>query len=234
MRLGCIPPFKKELKRLVEHYEKRLEKSLVNLFTENPLTPSKAYEANADVVVVAVGGEEIFPEIRGMRDGRVVPARKFYSNESMQTEGPGMVAIIGAGTVGCELAWYLATLRKKVFIFDLLPYDEWMAGEHPTNRFTLLENLAANRVQIFDRARIEEVGEGGNYLHVLRENIEYRIKVDLIFLATGYRKSSSFAEALRQLRGEKKLPEIYEIGDCAGVRDIHHAIHEGYEVGVTI
>ena len=234
MRLGCIPPFKKDLKRLIEFYDRRLEKSKVRLLTENTLTPSKAYEAGADVVVVAVGGEEFIPEIRGIWDGSVVTARAFYGNESMQTEGPGKVAIIGAGTVGCELAWYLSILGKKVFIFDLLPYDEWMSGDHPTNRFTLLENLSAHQVQIFDRAKIIEVGEGGKNLTVARENIEYRIRVDLILLATGYRKSSSFAEALRKFKGEKKFPEIYEIGDCAGVRDIHHAIHEGYEVGITI
>lgn len=234
MRLGCIPPFKKELKRLLGYYEKRLEESGVSLFTENELTPLKAHEAGADVVVVAVGGEEFFPEIRGIQDGNVMLARKFYSNEAIQTVGPGKVAIIGAGTVGCELAWYLSILEKKVFIFDLLPYYEWMSGDHPTNRFTLLENLAAHKVQIFDKAEIAEIGGGGRYLIASRENIEYKVMVDLILLATGYRKSSSFAKSLRQLKGEKKLPEIYEIGDCAGVRDIHHAIHEGYEVGITI
>ncbi len=232
IRLGCIPPFKKTLWMLLEHYGKRFEKSTVTFIPGRELTPSQVMEEGADVVVVAVGADEYFPNIPGIRGEGVVLARKFYQTASMQGEGPGRAAIIGAGTVGCEIAWYLSVLGRKVFLLDVLSLEEWMADDHPTNRFILLENLAEKGIQILDGAKITEVY--GKYLRAVRENVEYTISVDYVLLAAGYRKTGAFANTVQRLRGKNRLPEVYEIGDCAGVRDIHWAIREGYEVGTKI
>ena len=136
--------------------------------------------------------------------------------------------------MGCELAWWLSILGRTVFLVDILPFSEWLSDDHPTNRFVLLESLDEMGVHILDDAEITEVSGKDKYIRVKREDIEYKISVDDIVLAAGYKKSGVFVRELQTLKGTGELPEIYEIGDCVEVRDIHWAVREGYEVGVRL
>jgi 2,4-dienoyl-CoA reductase-like NADH-dependent reductase (Old Yellow Enzyme family)/thioredoxin reductase len=232
--LGCIPPFKLPLRMLLEYYKRRLDESSVNYLGGHELTPAQVLKEGADVVIVAVGAEEHFPGIQGLGESQVITAREFYKRPSLQYQGSGRVAVIGAGSVGCEIAWYLSLLGRKVYLMDILPYTEWMSDDHPTNRFILLENLDESGVQILDNAAIVEVGGAQKYVKLKREDVEYRIFVDGIILAAGYRESAAFSRDLRQLIGGDGKPDVYEIGDCVEVRDIHWAIREGYEAGIKV
>ena len=79
-----------------------------------------------------------------------------------------------------------------------------------------------------------EVNGQHKYINVKREDIEYKIFVDDIVLATGYKKSGGFVQELQKLRGTDERPEICEIGDCVEVRDIYWAVREGYELGTKL
>jgi len=234
IKLGCIPPFKNPLRRLLEYYQKRLEASRVRYVPNREVTPSQVMQEGADAVIVAIGTEEYVPDISGLRESQIIFVREFYRNESLQREDSGRVAVIGAGSVGCELAWWLSILGRKVFLVDILPVSEWMSDDHPTNRFVLLESLDETGVQILDDAEITEVSGKNKYIRVKREDIEYKISVDDIVLAAGYKKSGDFVRELQKLRGTGEFPEIYEIGDCVEVRDIHWAVREGYDVGTKL
>lgn len=231
---GALPPFKKPLRRLLEYYQKRLDESRVRYVPNREVTPSQVLQEGADVVIVAVGAEESVPDIPGLHESQILSAGEFYVNESLQREGSGKVAVIGAGSGGCELAWWLSILGRKVFLVDILPFSEWMADDHPTNRFVLLESLDEMGVHILDDAEITEVNGKQKYLRVKREDIEYKISVDDIVLATGFKKSGRFVQELQKLRGTSERPEICEIGDCVEVRDIYWAVREGYEVGTKL
>ena len=98
----------------------------------------------------------------------------------------------------------------------------------------MLENIEAGDIDILDRANIIELGEKGKNIKLERDKVEYRIYLDEIVLASGYRKSTGFGRKLHGLAGKKSPLEIFEIGDCAGPRDIHWAIREGYDTGTAI
>ncbi len=234
VKLGSIAPFKKDLRFVIERYEKQLKNSGVEFISGSEMTPAQLLDKEPDTAVIAVGAEENIPDIPGIRQPEIISAKECYLRKSSGKKGKGRVGIIGAGTVGCELAWHLSLLGRKVYLIDILPYGKWLGNEHPTNRFILLENLCDEGVDILDEAKILELGEKGKYIKLERDKVEYRISVDDIVLAAGYKESGAFGRELRSLAGKKNAPEIYEIGDCAGARDIHWAIREGYDTGIKI
>lgn len=234
VKFGSIPSFKKDLCALLEAYKKSLKNSGVNYSSGREMTASQLVKEGADVVIIAVGAEENIPDIKGIGHPQVIPAREFYRNESVYRKDSGSVGIIGAGTVGCELAWHLSLSGSKVYLIDILAYDQWLTDEHPTNRFVLLENLEEQGVQILDGAKLNEVDGEKKYIKLERASVEYRILADSIVLAAGYKKSGGLGRELRRLAGNDEALEIYEIGDCAGARDIHWAIREGYDVGTKV
>jgi 2,4-dienoyl-CoA reductase-like NADH-dependent reductase (Old Yellow Enzyme family)/thioredoxin reductase len=234
IRFGCIPPFKSDLIRLLDYYKKRLEKSSVRCNLGCEVTVEKILGLSPDSVIIATGSEEHLPDIHGLEAEEVIFARDFYADESMQRKGSGRVGILGAGAVGCELAWYLALLGRRVFLIDILPYESLLAEEHPTNRFILLEKLDENDVQLMDGVKEVSIEDNGKNIRFDRDSIEYRIPVDSIILASGYRESGRIAKELREELGNDGSFDIYEIGDCARVRDIHWAVREGYEAGLKV
>jgi hypothetical protein len=117
---------------------------------------------------------------------------------------------------------------------DTLPRDKWFASQHPTNRFVLMERLAENGVLFMDGATdvcIEgaQKSSADGSVSLEREGIRSRITTQLVVLATGYRKDEGLT---RDLSGGGHGAEVRVIGDCADPRDIHWAVHEGYEVGI--
>jgi 2,4-dienoyl-CoA reductase-like NADH-dependent reductase (Old Yellow Enzyme family)/thioredoxin reductase len=234
VKLGCIPSFKKDLLYLLERYEKQLNNSSVELVTGSEMTPSMIFEEKADAAVIAVGAEEIIPDIAGIGQPEVLTARDFYLRKSSHKKGKGRIGIIGAGSVGCELAWHLSLIGRKVYLIDILPLPEWLPDEHPTNRFILLENIESGNIDILDRAKVVELGDRGKYIKLERDKVEYKIHLDEIVLAAGYRQSTGLGAELRRIAGMEGPLEIFEIGDCVGARDIHWAIREGYDTGTSV
>ncbi|MEW5814203.1 MAG: NAD(P)/FAD-dependent oxidoreductase [Spirochaetota bacterium] len=233
VRIGAIPSFKADLRKLIDFYQKQLEKSDIHYFPENELNADRIMEEKAEIVVLAVGAAEYVPDIPGITGESVLTVKKFFQTDYLQKKQKGHVAVLGAGSVGCEAAWYLSLLGRKVYLIDILPYEKLLADEHPTNRFTLLESLAERSVEILDKAKVLEIGSHP-YVKVARENVEYKIFLDNIYLATGFIPDNRLAGELCQIKGKRRTPEIYNIGDCAKVRNIHSVIREGYDLGVTL
>lgn len=230
VRLGCIPPFKQDLRRLLEYYEKRLRESDVRFVPGHEFTPEQAKDGEADALVVAVGAPELVPDIPGIDREFVVTARRFYADGTLQGPGNTRAVVIGAGEVGCEIAWYLSMLGRPVCLVDVLPLGEWMADEHPTNRSILLEQLDRHGVQLLDDAGSIRV-QSGPSVELERAGIGYAIGTEHVILATGYRRDDT---TVRNLENTAGGAEVYPIGDCADPRDIHWAIREGYETGMRV
>ncbi len=233
LRIGAIPPFKKEHRDLLDYFQQRLKKSSIQFLPEHELNAKQITEKEADAVVIAVGSHEYVPEIPGIHQAGITLVREFLQNGRLRQEGKGSVAVIGAGPVGCEMAWYLSLLGREVYLIDILPHEKWLADEHPTNRLILLEKLNEGGVHVLDDAKVMAVGND-SHISVAQDNVEYRIRLDNVVVASGFQPNSGLAQDVRRLKGTNPSPEIHDIGDCAEVRDIHWAIREGYEVGTTI
>jgi 2,4-dienoyl-CoA reductase-like NADH-dependent reductase (Old Yellow Enzyme family)/thioredoxin reductase len=231
LRIGCKPPFKEELRRLLDFYEKRLERSQLSFVTGTPVTGEMIAEERADIVVLAGGAVEYIPPVPGIEKDLVVTARQFYEDDSMQRAEKKRTVILGAGYVGCEIAWHLALLGRYVFLVDILPYDQWLADEHPTNRFILMEQLEQNGVEILDAA--ENIRVSDESLSLYRRGVHYTVHTDAVILCTGYRSDEELNNGIRESAAGAGA-EMHLIGDSAVPRDIHWAIRDGYELGITL
>jgi len=233
INIGAIPPFKRDLARLLDYYKQQLKNSSVQFFPGQEVSAKQIIEKKADIIIVAVGASEIIPKISGIDNESVFNVRDILKNGKLRYLKGDRVAVIGAGSVGCELAWHLSLTGKKVFLLDILKYEEWLPDEHPTNRFVLLEKLEETGVTIIDSAQILEIGESPS-IKAQRKNVEYTLYIDYIIVAAGFRQQDHLSKELHALSDTEESPRIYEIGDCVNVRDIHWAVREGYEVGTTI
>jgi pyruvate/2-oxoglutarate dehydrogenase complex dihydrolipoamide dehydrogenase (E3) component len=126
-----------------------------------------------------------------------------------------------AGLVGCEVATFLAENGNKITL--IFPESEAAPdGVYPDVKKHLLKKLEENKITIETEVRqFKEITSDG-LAFVDKDGREASIQADKIILATGARPRSTLAQSLRG-----KVPELYEAGDCAEVRRLLEAIHEG-------
>lgn len=105
IRLAAQLPFKRTLPRLLAYYEKALQDAGVRVFLERAASPA---EIDSDCVVVAIGPDSHF----GTNTIDALTALE-------SPEGIGKrVTIVGANTVGAELAWWLGSKGHEVTLVE--------------------------------------------------------------------------------------------------------------------
>jgi NADPH-dependent 2,4-dienoyl-CoA reductase/sulfur reductase-like enzyme len=102
VRLAAQLPFKSTLPRLLAFYEHALKKAGVRVFLGENVPPAKI---DADCVIVAVGPNFPFPE-------NVVSALEHPERIGKR------VTIVGANTIGAELAWWLGSKKHEVTLLE--------------------------------------------------------------------------------------------------------------------
>ena len=141
---------------------------------------------------------------------------------------PKVVAVVGAGSTGCEIAEYFAELGSQVLLFEtserILPHEDTEAGE------ALAEYLRQRLgVTILTNAKVVALEEDSISKRVIfrADNCEKMVRVESIVLATGsqpvldfglenagikYKNSGIVVDKLFQT----SVKDIFAIGDCLG------------------
>lgn len=141
---------------------------------------------------------------------------------------PEVIAIVGAGHTGCEIATYYAELGAKVILFDMneriLPREDAEVSAALTNYFT-------NRLgtTILYTCKVVAIGEDADSKYVIFRfgDTEKMVRVSDIVLATGSEPNIDFgldnAGVKFKNSGitvnkyfETSAKNIYAIGDCIG------------------
>ncbi|MBR3122279.1 NAD(P)/FAD-dependent oxidoreductase [Candidatus Saccharibacteria bacterium] len=160
---------------------------------------------------------------------------------------PNVVAVIGGGSTGCEIAEYYAELGSKVVLFEmadhLLPKEDQEVGELLTDYFSRrlgITILPASKV-----VAIEE-DELSKRIIFRYDNTEKLVRVDTIVLATGsepnldlglenaevkYKNSGITVDKFLQTSAKN----IYAAGDCLGEESsTDRAYLEGFNLAVNL
>jgi 2,4-dienoyl-CoA reductase-like NADH-dependent reductase (Old Yellow Enzyme family)/thioredoxin reductase len=219
---GSVPDFKADLRMLLDYYTEAVSKSDIEVKSGVEASPNMIVAGGFDAVILALGAEHLIPEVNGIKSASVLTATEAYDPEHRQDIGDQLV-ILGAGHVGCELAWHMRLLRKSVTLVDIVAVDDILADEHHTNRVTLLRNLEIQGVQILGERTLREVGEGTVVFEYRNGKLE-SYRVDNLIVAVGFRSRKGFGEALSHHMPDR---ELYEIGDCATPGRLFEAIHSG-------
>lgn len=140
---------------------------------------------------------------------------------------PKVVAVIGAGTTGCEIAEYFAELGVKVILLEMsdriLPREDSEVGDTLFNYFT--ERLG---MTVLPSSKVVALEEDNFSKRIIfnHEGTEKLVRVDCIVLATGSQPNLDLGlenakvkykntGILRNKLFETSSKNIYAIGDCA-------------------
>jgi len=226
LAVASIPPFKKELRRLLDFYRRQVEKNEVAVHLETEVSASQVKDLSPDVVIVAAGADYTMPDIPGIERGHVMTATEAL----LKSEEVGeRVLILGCGSIGAETAWHLALAGRCVTVIDILPKDKLLHNEHANNRNVLLWNLKEKGVCILSKTAVQEIGHGRALLN--REGEDRLVSVDTIVIATGMKPRT---DLINVLRGELKHILIVPIGDCLRPGKLGDAIHGAHRLANRI
>ncbi|MEE9420761.1 MAG: FAD-dependent oxidoreductase, partial [Desulfatiglandaceae bacterium] len=135
-------------------------------------------------------------------------------------------AIIGGGTVGCEVAIFLAERGVDVTLLEMFPY---VAHGIPRLVGKMMKDMMIELgVDIMTNRRVVHISEE-QVIHEDPEKKRASLPVAQVVLAMGSKPRNDLARSLKDLVGEN-----YLIGDCLEPRRALEAISEGAEVGLRL
>ncbi|UCF73598.1 MAG: FAD-dependent oxidoreductase [Deltaproteobacteria bacterium] len=212
LRITTVPGWKKDILALVDWLKTQLEKSSVTVHLNTEVTPEYITKFGPDVLVVATGSTPRKPNIPGIESA--ITAIDVLEGVAVGDR----VVICGGGLVGCEIAWYLAELNKRVTIVEML--DEVAADMETGTRTAILKELREHEADIICNLRMEEIIPGKGILGVDKKLTRREIEGDTVVLAMGFDPNRALFD------GKNKSYEVYGIGDAKEPRRIIDAIRE--------
>ncbi len=218
------PSFKKDVKRLVHYYKKKLEKyDTICVLCETEATAEKILSERPDAVILANGGKPIVPRIDGVDGENVLSATDVLTGKQ---EAGKKVAVIGGGYVGCETALFLARQKKEVTLIEMM--DEIMPGQSrlELNPMMLDDLIHAEDIKILTSAKLTEVLDGG--IRVEKDGKLLDLDVDHVVLALGFKPDNTLEAEL-----EEEV-EVWSVGDRNMPRKILNAVWEGFSAGLGL
>ncbi len=245
------PPGRKAFDLLRRYLSGQLIRHGVEVRLNSEADVEKILGEGPDAVVLATGGEPMVPSIPGVDLPHV--HRAWDVLMGIADVGRDVV-VLGGGATGCETALFLAmkgtldaealrylflqdaedveTLKgllttgtKKVKLVEMLPKIGQDIGA--STRWAVLQDLRRHRVEIVTRAEARRITPHG--VVVVVDGKEVLLECDSVVLALGTVSVNPLEGAL-----EGKVPGLYVIGDAKRPRKALDAVHEGFEVGISI
>lgn len=219
LKLASIPPHKDILKNIVNYYAASFKKlSNLKMVLGREVTVEKIIEDGAEIVVLATGAEAFLPNISGVDRGNIITAHQLLSDQRVTGE---TVIVVGGGSVGCEVANFLAQQGgKKVTVVEML--EAIATDVHSMVRVGLLDELLHHGVNILTGVKFDAITDDGVEC-IDKESRRIRLKADTIVFALGAKAKDELAMGLKG-----RVKELYIIGDAKQPRRIRDAISEGY------
>ncbi len=185
-------------------------------------TPEMLTQAQFDAVVCANGATPILPPIPGIDAANVMTAAdSFLAPERVGNR----VVIIGGGQVGCETAVHYGMQGKQVTVLEM------RSSLAPDAMRTYQEELVGqvyDHTQAVTGARVTGISsQGVTYLDSDQQT--HTLPADTVLLAVGMRSNAEEAETFRPC-----AKQFRKLGDCVKVGNVSHAIHQAYDVAMTI
>ncbi len=156
---------------------------------------------------------------------------------------PKVIAVVGAGSTGCEIASFFAELGSKVILLEsadrILPREDTEVSTEITKYFT--KELGVN---ILNKCKVVAIGQDATskYLIFRYGNTEKMVRVEEVALATGslpntdcglenanikYKETGITVNKLF----ETSAKHIYAVGDCIGGES---STERAYQQGLTL
>lgn len=226
IHVACVPIGKQEMTKVVKYHVHRLETSGVEIRYNTPVTKELLEGEFKDYEVIAATGAKpnVIPAFTSFKQwataddilsGKAFPGRK--------------IIIIGGGSVGCELAEYLAPLvndrfvrNRDITVLEMAP--EIMMTESGSGRSVLVQRMMTKGVHIECNAKVTAVTE--STITYEQNGEEHTITdADTLIFANGYHVDPAMEEMLKNAG-----VSYYLIGDGLKVGNLKDAITGAYNL----
>jgi 2,4-dienoyl-CoA reductase (NADPH2) len=226
---------------LLSWVKRQLKKYGVNIHTRKEVTPEFVKEVKPDVVVLALGGSVVFPEIPGITGSNVVDLTKLDKllmilgpklsdlGASIMMPGVGKtVVIMGGEHHGCEIAEWLVKKGRKVTICHT--GEEFAEGMTVDDKLRLFPWYERRGVKLYGGVKYEEVNKKGLVI-TTKEGERLLIEADTVMPSLFLKQNLDMAEKLEGI-----VPEVYTVGSCVKPEPdlMVDATKSGAEVGHKI
>jgi NADPH-dependent 2,4-dienoyl-CoA reductase/sulfur reductase-like enzyme len=225
INLAVIPPHKEELKNILEYFSYQMKALKIPVKLGVRVDSALIQRTKPDVVVIATGSKPVLPVFEGSPLPKVLTPQEVLERKLPKEES---FLVMGGGSLGCELAEYLAEKGKKVSVVEILGQ---IAPDAESNaRKLLMQRLAEKKVPVFTRSRLQKC-EGNKACGVNDSGERLEVPADVVVAAMGAQPVPLTLKGLEKMR---PAPEIYTIGDCRQAGKIMQAIHDGNRIGRII
>lgn len=213
--------FKKDIRDLCRVMINRVNNSSIKVLLNTEADKDFIKNFAPDALILAIGADELVPNIEGMDLPHVVMAIDAELDHNKLGE---RVAIMGGGLVGAEAAISFEHSGKKPIIIEM---KEDVALEvNSFYRGGLMPEVERS-AEIYTSTKVVKIVPEG--LVCEKDGKEILIKADSVVCALGFRAPYDRVDALSEL-----VDENYVIGDCRNVGQIYHAINNGYYTSLLI
>ncbi|HHW60898.1 MAG TPA: FAD-dependent oxidoreductase [Syntrophomonadaceae bacterium] len=225
--IASMPAHKERLAIFMDYLIRQVEKQeTVSLHLNTRFDADLAAKEGFDAIILAHGARALKPELPGSTEQLVMLEDLMTGRVAAADE----IAIIGGGSSGCELAEWLLDQGKKVFIIE--QRSKLAPGLENMTRLDLLIRLKKKGLIRYTASTVMHIDEDGVQI-INKDGKEEKILVDQVVLAAGYKADQTLYREL-----QKQTPSLLLIGDAAGARGIHEAVHEGamaaYRLGALL
>jgi NADPH-dependent 2,4-dienoyl-CoA reductase/sulfur reductase-like enzyme len=230
VNIAAVPIAKQELCKVVKYLKTRLEKNNIEVRLNTPVTKELIETEFKDYEIVGAYGAKpnVIPFLTEFNQWAT--ADDILSGKAF----PGQkVVILGGGSVGCELADYLAPLLNDRFIRnrDITVIEmgkEILMSETGAGRSVLVQRMLQKGIHIECNAKVTSAKDGKIYYE--QNGTEHVIEdVNTLVFATGYHIDATIEDMLKETGNTYHL-----IGDCNKVGNIKDAISAAYETARKI
>ena len=230
VNIAAVPIAKQELCKVVKYLKTRLEKNNVEIRLNTVVTKDLIDTEFKDYEIIGAYGAKpnVIPAFTGFNHwataddilkGKAFPGQK--------------IVILGGGSVGCELADYLAPLLNDRFIRNrditvLEMGKEILLTETGAGRSVLVQRMLQKGIHIECNARVTKA-EGDKIFYEQNGCEKIIENVNTLVFAIGYHVDVEVEQMLKATGRP-----YYLIGDCNKVGNIKDAISGAYETARRI
>jgi 2-enoate reductase len=256
---GSVPKIKYDVANYLRYLNNLLDETAgchnLKLRLNSEVSVQLLKDGGYDAVVTGTGGRPVRPPLDGIDMPHVIQAIDLLCDLSLAGNA-GKIAVIGGGTVGCEVAYMLACeMGRHVTTVEMLPY--FMKDSCTANRGQMIHYLERAGVDLLNCCKLKSVAAGyvnltwnvsdsvpdpyNTWSPVLPENIknplaakihvkekDIELDADLVVLALGLKPDDELYDACLK---ERPAAVVHNIGDSFRVGGVFDATKAGYAVG---
>ena len=214
--------FKKDMVNYVDTLAYECELNGVEIRMNTTVTKEYLEAEGADYVICAVGSEPFAPPIPGRELPNVCFAVDCFNDDVTLGD---KIAVIGGGSIGCEVGLQLGHMGKDVSIIEMRS-DVFVDATADYRRF-IMPHLEAETKLCCDLT-VAEIRPDG-VVAKTKDGEEKFFPADNVLMAAGLKPKAAEAEALRS-----DEYELIIIGDAKKPGKVYDAVRQGFDAATYL